>query len=78
MVAKDLSTPSKCNVSIYNVRLDGDKRPFLTIQMDGQERSFTTIRWTWMVSKTFHNHSNTKAYTETDAEHEQFFSEFVL
>ena len=33
MVAKDLLSQSKCDVNIYNIRLDGGKKPSVTIKI---------------------------------------------
>ena len=47
MVAKDLSSPSKCNVKIYNVGWMIAKKTFSNhpdSEIDGHEWSFTTIQ----------------------------------
>ena len=69
MVMKDLSSPSKCHVNIYNIWFDGGKKPSVTIQ---------TLRWMvqlfWMATKNFYHHPNTETDTEIEADHRRFFT----
>ena len=81
MVMKDLLSPSKCHVNIYNIHLDGGKKTSVTIQtlrwmvMKGLSPGPSHFGWAW---KFFHNHPNTEASTETDADHKCFFADVVV
>ena len=56
IVTKNLSSPSKCDVSIYLIRLYGGEKPLVTFQThktDGHQSCSATIQAIWMVTKPF-------------------------
>ena len=81
MFVKDLLSPSKCHVNIYNIRLDGGKKTSVTIQtlrwrvMKGLSPGTNRFAWSW---KFFRNHPNTETSTETDADHKCFFAHVAV
>ena len=74
---KDLLWPSKCDVNIYNVQLNGAKKPSVIIHtlrwmvMKGLSPGSNHFGWSW---EFFCNHPNTETSTETDADHKRFLN----